>query len=133
MGIARAGRGSRGGRRNDRWWASSETRAGSVAMARGEAEAFGALVETVEGAVTSRDVMEHCRSCRSMSMRTSNVPSWLRAAVRELSSWVAAWEAGVGEKERQEDVVVLVEFLETGGEGVGGGRHDVLFLWRARG
>ena len=45
MGAARTGRGSRGGRRNDGWRASSETGASSVTMARGKAEALGTLVE----------------------------------------------------------------------------------------
>jgi len=39
-------RGLRGGGRNDRWGASSETGATSIAMAWGEAETHRALVET---------------------------------------------------------------------------------------
>jgi len=32
-------------------------------------------------------------------------------------------ETRVGEEKGQEDIVVLIEFLETAGEGVGRGRH----------
>jgi len=42
-------------------------------------------------------------------------------------------EAGVGEEEGEEDVVILVEFLEAGGKGVGRGGHGGLFLRRASG
>ena len=42
-------------------------------------------------------------------------------------------EAGVGKEEGEEDVVIFIEVLETRGKGVGRGRHDGLFLWRASG
>ena len=44
-GASRTRGGLRGGRRNDRWGATSETGAASVTVTRSEAEAFRALVE----------------------------------------------------------------------------------------
>ena len=36
---------------------------------------------------------------------------------------------GVGEEEREKDIVIFVVFLEAVGEGIGGGRHGMFISW----